>query len=94
VVGGDARALEIRRACRVWERRGPFGVVVAGAGTDDPVTLDGTGVAVWDALDRPRRLDDVVADLAGRFGVEEAAVRSDVVRLVGRLLDLHVLESA
>jgi hypothetical protein len=93
VVGGDARAPKVRRARRIWERRGPFGVVVAGVGTGDPVTLDGTGVAVWDSLDRPRQIDDVVADLAARFGVESATVRSDVVHLVDRLLELRVLES-
>ena len=75
----------------MW-RRGDFGVVVLGEGRPEPLTLAGTGVAIWDALDRPQRRRDLVDRLAAEFGADRALVAADVAPVVDDLLRGGVLE--
>ncbi len=82
----------IGRSPTALVRRGDFGVVVLGRHDERPIALAGTGVSVWDALDRPRSLADVVGELADRFGADAATVRADVEPLVAELLRAGVLE--
>jgi hypothetical protein len=86
---GDA--LIRRSRANLW-RAGDFGVVVLGPSADDPVTLDGTAVAVWEALAVPTSRDDLVAGLAHRFGADAARVAADVEPLLDRLDALGVVE--
>jgi hypothetical protein len=66
-------------------RRLPDRVLVLPA--DGPVlTLSGTAVAVWDALDRPRMTDDVVDELVETYGAARTTVRTDVHGLVDTLV--------
>jgi hypothetical protein len=73
----------------IW-RDGDFGVVVLGRASYEPVTLAGTGVAIWDALARPRRRVELVELLAARF----AADAEDVARDVAPVLDALVTDGA
>jgi hypothetical protein len=75
----------------LW-RRGDFGVVVLGTGRPDPLTLAGTGVAIWDALDRPHSRRDLVERLAAEFGADAALVAADLEPVVDDLIDGGVLE--
>ena len=87
---GDDRPV-VRAHGALW-RRGDFGVVVLGDGRPDPLTLAGTGVAIWDALDRPRRPRELIDLLAAEFGADPALVAADVTPFVDDLLRDGVLE--
>jgi len=47
--------------------------------------LNWSASAVWWALDGRTSIDELAADLAGRFHAERAAMRSDIVTLLGVL---------
>jgi hypothetical protein len=81
----------VRAADALW-RRGDFGVVVLGARRADPVTLAGTGVAIWDLLARPHRRDELVDALASRFAVDTARVADDIGPVLDDLLSGGELE--
>jgi hypothetical protein len=81
--------LVVRAPGAIW-RDGDFGVVVLGAASYEPVTLAGTGVAIWDVLARPRRRFELVELLATRF----AADADEVARDVAPVLDALVAEGA
>jgi hypothetical protein len=49
--------------------------------------LDRTAALVWDCLDPPARLGDIIEDLAQVFQADAVTVRDDVVTLLTRLLD-------
>ncbi len=84
----------VARTPRFWVRRGDFGVVLLASRSPEPVTLAGTGVEVWDAFDAgPRTVDDVVTELADRFGAPTTTVRPDVVALVDELGRAGLLEA-
>lgn len=82
-------ALVGRAPGAIW-REGDFGVVVLGPASYEPVTLAGTGVAIWDALARPRRRVELVELLATRF----AADAEDVARDIAPVLDALVADGA
>ena len=78
----------------LW-RAGDFGVVVLAADADEPVILEGTGAAVWNALASPCTADALVSELAQRFGVaDRARVEHDVLPYVAELEHLGVVEVA
>ncbi len=62
----------------VLTRRGAFGVLLLAPTADQPLLLEGTGVDLWDALDRPRTGGDVAAELASVFDADPATVAADV----------------
>ena len=82
----------MQRSPAVLVRSGAFGVVVLGRHGEVPVTLAGTGVAVWEALARPCRLDELVARLAERFAVDPETIRADVAPAVDHLVSVGILE--
>jgi hypothetical protein len=53
-------------------------VVLLVPGSDQSVTLSGTGVDLWEHLAEPRSLDAISAELADRYGTAAAAVERDV----------------
>ena len=82
----------MRAAGALW-RRGDFGVVVLGARRANPVTLSGTGVALWELLEQPRGRGELVDDLATRFGVDRDRVMVDVGPVLDDLLAGGELET-
>jgi hypothetical protein len=48
----------------------------------DPVVVSGGGPPVWDLLEEPRRLHELVTDLAEEFGADSAVVEADVAALL------------
>jgi hypothetical protein len=81
----------VRAAGALW-RAGDFGVVVLGTRRDDPLTLAGTGVAVWDALAEPLQVHQLVDRLAVQFGAEPALVAGDLAPVLDGLVADGVLE--
>jgi dTDP-4-amino-4,6-dideoxygalactose transaminase len=79
---------------RILFRSGPDRVVLLPPGGDDPIVLHGTGVALWQALDRPRNTEDLAACLAAEFHSDPASIRSDIEPVLARLASAGVLHSA
>ncbi|HEY7439312.1 MAG TPA: PqqD family protein [Acidimicrobiia bacterium] len=71
----------------VW-RRGAFGIVLFPPRGDDPLTLAGTGAAVWDALATPASESELVDRLGRQFAADTDRVRTDVKPLLEQLVDL------
>jgi hypothetical protein len=76
----------------VW-RSGAFGIVLFPPHADEPVTLSGTGAAVWEALATPASESELVDCLGRQFGADADRVRADVIPLLGQLTELGALES-
>lgn len=54
--------------------------------------LNETGAAVWEALEAPRDLDELVDELAERFAADRAVVDADVRELLGDLQERGLVE--
>lgn len=80
-----------RRPDASW-RRSLDAVLLLPAGAAEPVTLPGTGALVWDLLEVPATLDDLVAALTGVFAADPAVVSRDVGALLTRLDSLGAIE--
>ena len=82
-----------RRADVLW-RRAVDAVVLLPVGADDPVLLPGTGAAVWELLEQPATLDELLAALREVYGTDAdaASVEADVVALLDRLVGLGAVE--
>jgi hypothetical protein len=79
---------------RTLSRSAPGLVVLLGPDGGDPITLRGTGIALWTALDRPQSTEDLAIRLAADFHIDRAAVRSDIGPVIGRLAAAGVLRTA
>jgi dTDP-4-amino-4,6-dideoxygalactose transaminase len=78
---------------RILFRSAPDRVVLLPPDGDDPIVLHGTGVALWEALDRPRNTEDLAACLAAEFLSDPVSVRSDIEPVLARLASAGVLHS-
>jgi hypothetical protein len=81
-----------RRPDVLW-RRSLDAVVLLGVDADDPVTIAGTGVDVWDLLETWRTVDGIAEILAERYDAEPERVAGDVSVLLRRLEDGGALEA-
>jgi len=83
----------VRAPDALW-RTGDFGVVVLGTQHVDPVTLAGSGVVIWDVLERPHRRGELLDALASRFGADPGEIARDVDPVLDELLAAGVLAVA
>jgi hypothetical protein len=83
-----------RRSPTVLWRRSLDAVVVLPTGADEPITLGGTGIAVWELLDTWRSVDALTEMLAPRYDADPAVVAADVSTLVDLLEGVGALEVA
>jgi Coenzyme PQQ synthesis protein D (PqqD) len=67
-------------------------VLLAAPGREAIDRLSGTAAAVWELLDVPRTLPDVVAALGHSYGADSATIARDVDGLVDDLLARGWLE--
>lgn len=74
-----------RRHPEVLWRRSLDAVVLLPAAANEPVTLPGTGAVVWDLLEEPATLPDLVATLHDVYGEDPATIEHDVTALLERL---------
>jgi hypothetical protein len=77
-----------RRRDDVLWRRSLDAVILLPVGADEPVTLPGTGAIVWDLLEEPATLPELVATLAEAYEEDPAVVEHDVVALLTELENL------
>jgi hypothetical protein len=83
----DAVAVWRRRDDVLW-RRSLDAVILLPVGADDPLTLPGTGANVWDLLEVPATLAELVATLADAYDEDPAVVQHDVSALLTELESL------
>jgi len=76
-----------RREDVLW-RRSLDAVILLPVGVDEPRTLLGTGASVWDLLEEPATVAELVAILADAYDTDAAVVEHDVRAL---LADLEAL---
>ena len=55
--------------------------------TRNAAVLNGTASDVWRLLDGEHSLEEIIELLAGAYGVETGAIRTDVERTVGELIE-------
>jgi len=84
-----------RRWCRgagvLW-RHSLDAVLLLPPGAPDPVTLAGTGCALWELLEGSASTAELIAALAIRFDAEPAAVASDLEPVLDELQQLGAIE--
>ena len=61
-------------------------------GAEEPITIAGSGTAVWELLDRPRTTEELVEELSRRYATDRATVRRDLDDLLGPLASAGALE--
>ena len=76
--------MRLVRGPEVLWRAGAFGVVLAVPGRE-PLTLSGTGRALWDALARPITAADLAAELATAFAADPDVVAADIAPVLDEL---------
>jgi len=82
--GTDPAAVWRRREDVLW-RRSLDSVILLPVGVEDPMTLPGTGASVWDLLEEPATVAELVAVLAEAYGAERTVVEHDVRALLDEL---------
>ena len=87
------------RTAAVWRRRDDVlwrrsldAVIVLPVGADEPSTLPGTGAIVWDLLEEPATVAELVAILADAYEEDPAVVDHDVRALLADLETLGAVE--
>ena len=75
----------------LW-RAGDFGVVLLAPAGREPLTLEGTGRALWDALAAPVTPTELAEDLARAFGAEPTQVASDIAPILAELTRVGAVE--
>lgn len=81
------------RAEGVLWRRTASGVVVLGSAAEEPVTITGAGVLIWELLEDPIAPDELFETLATIHGMQSSEVSADVTPVVTELLRLGVMET-
>jgi hypothetical protein len=76
----------------LW-RDGAFGVVLLTPHSRDPLTLSGTGRALWVSLARPATVAELADDLAAVFDTEPEQVRADIAPVLEELVRMGALEA-
>ena len=79
-----------RHPSAIWRATRSF--LVAALPPAPPSRVVGSAAAIWNALEAPRTLDDVVDDLVVATGAERATISRDVTALVGELVHLGLVE--
>ena len=82
-----AAAVWRRREDVLW-RRSLDAVILLPVGVQEPMTLPGTGASVWDLLEEPATIAELVAVLGEAYDAEPAVVEHDVSELLAELESL------
>lgn len=78
--------LTVARAPGALWRRSLDCVLVLGSEGPEPVRLEGAATTVWDYLEAPATLGDLLSDLAGHFGISPERLRGDLEPTLERLV--------
>ena len=87
-MSSDPAAPVWRRRDDVLWRRSLDAVILLPVGAEEPMTLPGTGASVWDLLEEPASLAELVAILADAYEEAPAVIEHDVRALLAELESL------
>jgi hypothetical protein len=82
----------VRRARGVLWRAGGFGVVLLPPESSEPLTLAGTGPALWEELAEPRTRTELRDRLAGAFAADPDVVAADLEPALAELTRVGAIE--
>jgi len=82
-----------RRVAGSLVRRTPTSLVIAVPASAAPVRIEGAAACVWELLDSPRDLDDVVAAVGHDRPDDREVVADDVARTLDALAAAGLVES-
>lgn len=74
------------RSPDVLSRRGAQRTVLLPPGRQDPLFVSGAGVAVWELLDPPVTVDELVRQLSDVYGMDADTVEASIAPLLEELL--------
>ena len=83
-----------RRASGVPSRTVADRVILARPGREDYDALTGPAVAIWNLLQEPRTLIELVDTLAWAYQAPRAAIERDIRALIDDLLERGVVEGS
>lgn len=90
----DSPAPRWRRCPEVLWRRSLEAVVLLPPGLAEPVTLAGSGPALWELLVEPGTVAQLATVLARDHDADPATIESDIVPVIERLADIGAVERA
>ena len=67
-------------------------VLLLPSGTREPVSLSGSGVALWLLLDEPRTVDATALTLAERFDADAEEIARTIEPVLDELVKLQAVE--
>lgn len=67
-------------------------IVALSLSRDSYFGMSGTGVRVWELLETPRSIDELVALICSEFVVDEATARADIIAFVDELHQNRLLQ--
>lgn len=87
-------SVAMRRHPSVLHRQFDGEAVLYQPDSDFVVTLDAIGSVIWQLLEVPGSVDELVPDLADAFDADPQQVRADVAELFETLLESDVIQPA
>jgi len=75
----------VRAAATLW-RHSLDAVVLLPPGASDPLTLAGTGAILWELLEEPTSMGELVAALVARFDTDPDVVEADLLPVLDELV--------
>jgi hypothetical protein len=87
-LGADAR---LARADGILSRRLLDGIMLLTPDSGEPLRISQPGAVIWQLLDEPRTITDLVATLAKLYGVDAVVIDSDVRPILQILADYGAL---
>lgn len=82
-----------KRAEGILSRQLPEEVLIAPFGRNDFDKLSGTAVPLWELLESPRTIEELVAILADRYSAPSSLIENDLTAILSELVDRRYLES-
>ena len=82
-----------RRVAGSLVRRTPTSLVVAVPASTAPLRIEGAAACVWESLDTPRGIDDVVAMIAHDGDLDGDVLAGEVVEILDALAAAGLVES-
>lgn len=86
-----------RNAFAAWHRTGPYTLLIPverknGDVLNNTLVLKGSGPLLWDLLEVPRSLEDLVQALLDEYEVAPEVARADVLRFIEMLVNWKALD--
>jgi hypothetical protein len=77
------------QAARISDRE----LVILGADSEHYLGLDESGLAIWDQLEEPRTVSEIVDALVASFAADRQTIEKDVFVFIEKMLNEGVLQA-